>query len=348
MKTLASFMVPFCEQSSRDFISEQSAEGIGNITKHFTPAVANDTFCFELRLGKINALIDYSLHFSREHGGQDTLLRIAATPQDTEQLNNNPLWQAIFAFARQWKHTADHVWLEFDLDQQQSGAMPLPSLFYCAASPSYQNEALQHSEQSYIQQETIRNIARIFLTPEDLPEIFSQLEFCIEHAPKQAQLNQVGFGLTRNRQCIRLQFIGVHPQQIPDYLQTIGWRGDIEPLLPMLEYMSALPVDLFALVIDAGKQIAPKIGIECYLKQRDQRWNSFLAELVNRGLCLTETQTLAQNYPSVQVFHTQQEISLTHLRFSHIKIGYDQEHGAGKLEAKAYLFHFPDWKSFAV
>ena len=176
-------MIPFCAQSSRAFISNQSAANIEHVTKYITPAAANDTFCCELHLGKLDAPVDYSLHFSRKQDGQNKLLHIAANSQSDEQLHNHPIWQAIFAFAKQWQHSADHVWLEFDLDQQFPGEIPLPSVFYFAANPSYQNEELQHAELTHIQQESY-SIADHSVSGNIQCQIWEQ-SACLRQLPKQ-------------------------------------------------------------------------------------------------------------------------------------------------------------------
>ncbi|HLZ61376.1 MAG TPA: hypothetical protein VKR06_30890 [Ktedonosporobacter sp.] len=311
-------------------ISHEAFERVFTLTSHFPADLANRIFDFEIYLGKNQS--DLALHFAATSESRRQLGQVSAF--------DDVAWEKIGRFSQLWcesmslvqQHT-DHVWLAFDLDQPVP-EIPVPGFFYCAVSSQRQED-----DPASI----IRFLASIFRDPAYIACLDDNLTRCLHSIPRHARINQVGFGLLRNHDAIRLQVIGITPQEIPAYLKAVGWAYSTAPLQSVIQHISSL--DIVALVIDVSASIYPKIGLECFLNRHDVRWQTLLDHLVKQGLCLPDKRDFLAPYPATKVCQLGEQLSLTRQGLSHIKISYHPEQTTTQLEAKAYLAHQPIWLS---
>lgn len=335
MATLADYMQFLHADIPGDVIADEAFERVLDLTSHFSASLANRTFCLEIHLHEPTPFPDFSIHFPIRDLGRQQLLHLSSGEDHPSNQRHRDLWLQIAQFAALALDPAsllqqytDHIWLEFDLDQPVSSG-PVPALFYAG---------LQTSERI---PPILQAMAAIFYGPETSLTLMQSVTSAIELIPSHAQVNQVGFGLLRDQNVVRLQIMGMSPQNIPTYLEEVGWEYPIAPLLPMLERLSRC--DLLALCIDIAARSLPKIGFECYLSRHDTRWQLLLDDLVARDLCYPAKRDFLVSCPGVKLYQRTEEISITQRRLSHLKIAYHPEQVASPFEAKAYLFYYPAW-----
>lgn len=324
MLTLTDYIRPLHPHIPTCLISHEAFERILTLTSYLPATLANRIFDFEIYLRE--GRTDLDLHFHTIDNSRQQLPQLSTY--------DHPIWKKIARFAELWNdptsllyQDTDDIWLAFDLDQSVL-TMPIPSIFYCSVRKKRVDPA-----------PIIRLLAEIFRTPEDIALLTDNLTRCLEQIPEQAQINEVGFGLLRFGNALRLQILNIAAREIPGYLETIGWHYSTEPLLPMLEQFAAC--DRLSLVIDVSTSIHPKIGLECFMDTYD--WHSILDFLVEQGLCQADKRDALARPPWVKLCQMEQQVSLTRQGLSHVKVGYHPEQTSAPFEAKAYLSYYPGW-----
>lgn len=75
-----------------------------------------------------------------------------------------------------------------------------------------------------------------------------------------------------------------------NFYKKIGWIGSVNELKSLLNDLAQY-CDRIDLDIDIGSEIAPKIGLECYLERQpslNPKWQLFLEYLLEKGLVIPE------------------------------------------------------------
>ncbi len=336
MFTLADYTRLLRPEIPRNIIADADFKRILDLTEHFSSTLANEIFCLEIRLLKNSTYADFILHLEAKSRAQ--LLSYSSSAHLSRQLSAHPIWQKIHRFALAWNDPAhpvyngtDHVWLEYDLDRPVS-AVPVPDLFWC------QHNLAEPSS-------TILALADIFYGPVATAPLVENLTRCLQHMPQGALLNQIGFGLQRSCDAIRIHILGMAPQDIPHYLETIGWRFATAPLQPLLSPISRY--NKWALAFDVATSIKPKVSFE-YMHAFDHRLQEILDDLVDQGLCDPVKRDFLTSFTGVFLQHLNYQVSVTSKLMGHIKLSYHPEQPLAPLEAKAYLFFLPSWYSAQV
>jgi hypothetical protein len=329
MLTLTDYMRPLRRYIPTEVISHEAFERMLALTTYFPATMANGIFDFEIYLQEDRT--DLDLHFRATNESRQQLSLVSTY--------DHPIWQKVARFSALWDEPTsllhqdtDDIWLAFDLDQPASAisSMPIPSIFYCSVRE-------RRADPSPI----IRLLAGIFRTSAEVALLTYNLARCLRQMPAQAQINEVGFGLLRAREAVRLQILQLSPREIPAYLNSIGWNYPVEPLLPVLDRLAVS--DMLSLVIDVSTHIHPKIGLECFMNTYD--WQTLLDFLVEQGLCQSAKRNFLVNRPWVKLCQMGQQVSLTRQGLSHIKVGYHPEQTSAPFEAKSYLSYYPGWSS---
>ncbi|QBD77480.1 hypothetical protein EPA93_16375 [Ktedonosporobacter rubrisoli] len=329
MHTQAAYIQSLRQHIPSHIVSEEAFERIYALTSHFPASLADRLFDFEIYLRETR--VDFAWQFRALDENWQLLSQVSSRFA-------HPIWQKISSFSSQWgdrtsllHSDTDNIWLAFDL-AEPGATMPVPSLFYCSISVM---------KPSPDPSTTIKLLASIFRSPEEADLLANSAARCIQSLPGQAQINQVGFGLLRNADALRLQIVNFSPQEIPVYLKTIGWNYATEPLLPFLEQFAI--GDLLSLMIDVSTNMQAKISLECILEKQDSRWQMVLDYLIRRELCSPEKRDFLVHLPSVKLCQVDRRVSLTRQALSHIKVSYNPQQISAPFEAKAYLSYYPGW-----
>ncbi|NEQ55649.1 MAG: hypothetical protein F6K11_36990, partial [Leptolyngbya sp. SIO3F4] len=186
----------------------------------------------------------------------------------------------------------------------------------------------------------------------------SKLHQCIEALPIEAKVTHIGFMLSRPLEGIRLIIKKVPPQYIVHYLKKNGWTGTSTSFSRLIKKLSEL-VDSVALAIDVGKDIYPKIGLECSFSStfNQYRWQIFLDYLVEESICTRDQKSALLNWSGLiqkedfpdlwpdelsfgDTFLGSKTLSVIWRRINHVKIVYEPKK---PIAAKAYLAFGHTW-----
>jgi hypothetical protein len=155
-------------------------------------------------------------------------------------------------------------------------------------------------------------------------EIHATLTRCCAAIPSRARLHQVGVMTARATDAIRLCITNFAPDEVVPYLARIGWNGNAARTSPLLA-IAAAHDSLLTLHLDAGAQLASRIGIEIAPRfpNDDTQWPRHLAAFAHAQL-LDETMARAvEQWPDADGAH----------RISHLKVVFDGD----AVLTKAYL-----------
>lgn len=268
----------------------------------------------------------------------------------------DPAWQACRSIYQNWinstsglHHCVRDIGLEFDM-VEQSSQTPIPCLF------------LSLSQDSSIGFQEVIEMALKLINHPISSSLHANLNLCAHALPDDARVAHIGLMLSRHAEGIRLIVKGISFQQLPDYLEQIGWGDTTKTLLPSLVSTTSEFVDSISLAFDVGSVIHPKIGLECFLDKQfhdEIRWQLFLDYLVEKDLCtsakrdallawpgLTQKSDCPDLWPSNlmlgDIFFGSKAYSVFWRKINHIKLVYQP----GKsLSAKAYIAFGHSWVS---
>lgn len=297
---------------------------------------------FESRLGVAQPVVDLLVRFSCMQ------LNLPA------EFLAYPAWQALDSFCQEQRNphcfTYDkvhHIWLEFDLDRPPE-PVPIPCLFLSL------NTVTVADTRSLI--EMARRIPNYSISP----AIESNLQLCAQSLPPNAKIEHLGAMLSRPGKAVRTVITGIRAEQIPDYLAKIGWSDPTNQLESLVSSLCEHVDSIGILDLDVGDEIAPKIGLECFIHKQsnyEDRRQLFLNYLVDNNLstpaksnALLSWSGLTQKSPDTELWPDNLTLgdlflgarahSVFWRSLNHIKISYQP----GKpLDAKAYLAFGHNW-----
>lgn len=167
-----------------------------------------------------------------------------------------------------------HVFLEFDLDRPPS-PVPVPALF------------LELRIENDLGLDDLASLASPLgsLTPALSAAQRDRLARCVAALPPGARIAHTGLMLSRPGRAIREVIDGMPLSALPAYLHDIGWSDPEDMLMPLLGELASRVDPLVMLDLDIGESVAPRIGIELYLRGEPDsraRWHNLLAFLVER------------------------------------------------------------------
>ncbi|MBW4593456.1 MAG: hypothetical protein KME46_11175 [Brasilonema angustatum HA4187-MV1] len=281
-------------------------------------------------------------------------------PELSDRFLPNLAWQACQTFAQKWMDSAsslhqsiNNLILEFDLPEQ-----PTDQQFIEAISPS--PYIMFKPETTINLQELIEHSLRLFQYPLN-SQLTAKLKHCLSSLPDGAKLANIGVWLARPNQGLRLTIKEILFEQLPIYLEQIGWE---DPTHALALYSSTLSpfVDTLALAIDIDQTVHPRIGLECFVTKQfhDQsRWQQFIDHLVHADLCtpgkrnalldwsgFTQRSDCPELWPANltygDILMGSNAVSFFWRRINHIKIVYQP---GQPLSAKAYLAFGHSWMS---
>lgn len=354
--TVSDYLAALAPDLPKELISGSDLANMQRLTTCL-PGALTDFLGFECRLQVCGAPADLSLCASVRNRGREIL---GHHPNDDfAGLESQPVWRRLFDFAALWCTSSSvlcsnvrNVWLEFDLVDPPP-TIPIPNILFGS-------EHIRADEP----REWLTQTALPLLAGSSIPRTLNEnLETCIQALPPGTRVFQIGMMFAREVALIRICIRGLRGDQIPNYLDQVGWPGASEELEQTLDTLAPL-VDRIDLDLDVGEQVSPKIGLECSFQDKplpaqEPRWFAFLDYLVDRGLCLESKREALLAYPGVADEWSRRKvypaglltlsallnprlISAFSRELHHIKITFRDGH---PLEAKAYLSARHHWIS---
>jgi hypothetical protein len=223
----------------------------------------------ESRLGTSTSRVDLSVFLSKP------------TINLPEPILINPVWKRFQDLGEELSDTnsslheiVSDLWLEFDVDEQ-SLKVPIP----CIGLGLNQKTACNF-------QSLLETAIKLLEHPITSDFVFN-LQLCLDALPAEARIICMGVMLSRQSDAVRMIVSGIRPDELSVYLAQIGWTGSVNELDEVIFSLSSF-VDNIVLSFDVGDTIFPRIGLECYLlepQNKEPRWHLFLEHLVKTELC---------------------------------------------------------------
>lgn len=302
----------------------------------------------ECRLSDTDTEVDFHASFTH------------VPPNLTNQFLPNPAWQACQTLCHEWMDSSsglhqsiNNLILEFDLPKHPTDTPPIEAI-----SPS--PYIMFKSEMTISLQALIQQTLELLQRPPD-PSLMAKIQHCLHVLPKGATLANIGVWLARPHQAIRLTIKEIQFEQLPAYLEQIGWT---HPTHALTAYTSTLSpfVHTLALAIDLDPTLHPKIGLECFATPEfhdQERWQHLIAHLVQTGLCSPAKQNALLDWSGFtqqvdcpdlwpanltygDLLMGSNAVSFFWRRINHIKLVYQP---GQPLTAKAYLAFGHCWMS---
>ncbi|RLF57742.1 MAG: hypothetical protein DRN27_07170 [Thermoplasmata archaeon] len=335
-----------------DLISPKNYSRICNLASIFNNNITS-FFGFETRLNKMDGCVDYLLAISSKKGEREALLDLLKRQQLPTRFLQKPEWGQIQSFVEDWSNEGSilnknvlGIWLEFDTAYSSSESL-IPGLFV-QIKPISKEKSKDPMNYSWITEQLFPALTgkRLDCKNEEM------INKSIKQLPNSSFLLFVAAMISRESSIIRTT-IKMNSNQIIPYLESLGWKDENNGLDSLLEQVSKHSTRII-LHMDIGKEINPKIGIECSfspdLYHFEKRWDGFFDYLIKEGACLPEKKEQLISFMRVDQEDNTNKFSLdsylpavkfndnnfsgTIVKYlSHIKIQYKPN---GSIFAKAY------------
>ncbi|MBF0396097.1 MAG: hypothetical protein HQK78_04950 [Desulfobacterales bacterium] len=287
-------------EAPSEILSISNIKNIETIASFF-PEDYSSAFGFECRLGNDNQACDFSINTTSMDSGAQKLIQIS-------DRFDTPCWNIIREFSKGWvtpflKERTDNIWLEFDssnaLNEEEAKIMAGYPSFFFGLNPSQNYKDMTLS--------LLKDAIIIMIGDNDSKKSWHFVEKCVQNLNDKAFVFQCGAMLSRKPSPIRLCIRGFACLEIPKYLKTIGWSGNIDEFELFIKKINSFAdsVDLDLDILEEG--IGPKVGIEVRINPRighPEEWVPFLDFLFEHSLALPQKIAAVKNWHS---FHHQYE-----------------------------------------
>jgi hypothetical protein len=305
---LSDYLAAIRTHLSTDLIDAGSFRAIDEVAG-WLPAAVAPHFGFECRLADPDAKADFLLATSVASRSREIMAGRHPGIPAPAVLTAGAGWSRARDFFQEWADPAsplhdgaDHVALEFDL-AGPAGRGTVPNLFFAPQHPDWiSGRAGDPGELAMARGVVARGIEVLSGGPPD-PETAETLHRCFAALPDHAWVFHIGVMSARDPSPIRLMFSGLTPGEFLAFLRTVNWPGESDALEQLLADYAALTDDII-FAIDLFGRLGPKIGLECYLRDRpgggmSDRWPAFFDHLVQHGLCLPVKRDALLAFPGV-------------------------------------------------
>jgi len=291
---------------------------------------------FESRLGDPSPEVDFILRPLAPSGLAIIADLDVGRPLPTP-LAHNHHWQRLRDLCRGWAtpgsplHEATFcLWIEFD-SEQLSQDIPSPSLVFVQ---------LQRPSCSPELYASIAQAIHISLKGSPMSTLLTDnLLRCIELMPEKGLMTLFGLSISRPTQALRVVVGEVEPDQIPEYVSSVGWKGRAKELESLIFSLGGY-ADRHSINFDLDEHGIGKVGIEFGIPQEqaltsDPRWEMILDFLVKQGWCRKEKRNSLLAWPKPVTLTSGDSRPFRLRRFiSHVKLSLE----AGRsVAAKAYV-----------
>jgi hypothetical protein len=296
--SLADYVRSAAAALSPDLIGVSQINDIRDVMTPF-PAALSVHSMFECRLGSPVPSSDYSIMMSAADGGQTIVGGLHRNITLPDLVHQDVRWAPVMNVLQEWGRPEssffrqfDHIWLEFDVSGEPA-SRTVPSVFFSprnggrlGAVPGGDGSAAQGARNLII--DVVEMLADGELGEGDA----DRLRQGMERLPAGAFLFQVGVMCGRRPASVRLLLSHISPSNLITFLRDIGWDGNRDRLLGEIDQLSPR-LDGLTYGIEIHNGVGARVGIECYIRNDDwrkarDRWPTFIAHLVDRGLCLPE------------------------------------------------------------
>jgi squalene-hopene cyclase-like protein len=193
------------------------------------------------------------------------------------------------------------------------------------------------------------------LAAEPPAPLWSRLSRCIRACPDEAAVSHLGVILARQTDAVRLNVRRIGHDAMGSYLDAIEWSGSKRELEAVLPFAFA-NADRVTLSIDVGPDgVGHALGLECVVDPPNERWQPFLARLVEEGLCTPQKSDSLSAWPGrsdparspwpdslilASLRRGADEFGVVERYLSHVKLSLRP---GNPLEAKGYLGFVHRW-----
>jgi hypothetical protein len=302
-------------------------------------------FGLELRLAPESDQVDLTFPILRED--RDVIIALGESEEDGRWLHEDPVWRRVLGFCRRWADAGtllgEHVellWLELDVKGEAGeGGLPAPGVFV-----RFGPETTAH-----VSLETWRRILSEVLTSltghHPLAVLTTRFERCVCSLPANTFVQYIGLMLSRVGDTVRFVFSGFDEDDLPSFLETIGWPGEPAELRRHLEATTTagrerLHRGASAAQVDIGPSgVLPSIGLEYVLDRSRQaeegiQERAFLEHLAALGLTSEDKLQALLALPGRRIEPWNGLCLVGHSRLvHHVKLVLDP---SGPKQAKAY------------
>ena len=299
----------------------------------------------ECRLGDPAPRADFGIHLRRQHGIPVDAQRPGGTATATSAATG--AWQRLRRFADAWSdrdtlvaQAIPAVSLEFDVHDRDGADGAAPSIFVSMRfGPRGAARARTRSRDPYVAVvDAVLDALGV-----DAGAARETLDRSIRVVLPRVSFLQFGVWLARPVDTFRICAPGLPLRDIPAVVRALGWSGPADAYASrwrdLLEFG-----DRGTLHLDAGRGIAPRLGIEVVFGERSASWRRHDPEdtrvldyLVEKDMCLPEKRDALLSW--VGAFriggpHDEAGAALFLRTVSHVKLVFEPDQPP---QAKAYL-----------
>jgi hypothetical protein len=336
--------VPFTIEKIMDVLETRSARGLitAETFAHIKslgrllPAGITHGLGFESHLSDPSPEVDFILRPLAPHG-LAIIAGLDAGQALPTFLASNHNWQRLRDLCRGWAtpgsllhETTFCLWIEFDSEQ----------LRQAVSSPSLVFVQLQRPSCSPELYESIVQAIHLSLNGCALsPLITENFLRCIELMPEKGIMTLFGLPISRPTHALRVVIGEVEPDQIPEYISSVGRKGRAKELESLIFSLGGY-ADRHTINFDLEEHGIGKVGIEFGIPQEqaptsDPRWEMILEFLVKQGWCRKEKRDALLAWPKPVTLTSGDSKPVLMGRFiSHIKLSIET---GLRVAAKAYV-----------
>jgi hypothetical protein len=290
---------------------------------------------FESRLADPQGDVDFILRPLAPEG-LEIIAGLDTRPPLASVLARDRNWLSLRDLCRGWAtpssplhNTTLCLWIEFDREQLAQ-AVPSPSLVFVQLQRPYCASEIY---------EPLAQAIHISLKGCSLEQpLAKDLRRCIELIPEKGMMTLCGLPVARPAEAFRVVVGDLEPDQIPEYVSSAGWKGNVKFLESVIFSLVGY-ADKHSINLDLDRRGIGKIGIEFGIPQEhsessDPRWEPMLDFLVSQGWCRREKRNALLAWPKpVTLMHDPKPILLRRF-ISHIKLAFE---AGRRVTAKAYV-----------
>jgi hypothetical protein len=292
-------------------------------------------FGFESRLTDPPGDVDFILRPLAPEG-MEIIAGLDTRPPLSSLLARDRNWLSLRDLCRGWAasssplhNTIFCLWIEFDREQLNQ-AVPSPSLVFVQ---------LQRSSCAREIYEPVAQAIHMSLKGCSLEQpVTEDLLRCIELIPEKGIMTLFGLPVARPSEALRVVVSDLEPDQIPEYVSSAGWKGNVKFLASVIFSLIGY-ADKHSINLDIDRQGVGKIGIEFGIPQEhstssDPRWEPMLDFLVSQGWLRREKRNALLAWPKpLTLMHEPKPILLRRF-ISHIKLTFE---AGRRVTAKAHV-----------
>jgi hypothetical protein len=291
---------------------------------------------FESRLADLSPEVDFILRPLAPHG-LAIIADLEVGQMPPTQIAQSLNWQRLRNLCRSWGTPGSPLhqsifclWIEFDSEHYRQAVYSPSLVFVQLQRPSCTPELY----------ESIAQAMHVSLKGSALQRPLTEnLLRCIERLPEKGLMTLFGLPIARPTDSLRVVVGDLEPDQIPEYLSSVGWKGRAKELESLIFSLGGY-ADRHTINFDLNEQGIGKVGIEYGIPQEqaatsDPRWEMIFDFLVRRGWCRKEkgAALLAWVKPMTLLSRETKPIALRRF-ISHIKLSKEP---SKRVVAKAYV-----------